>query len=158
MLMLEKLKDILYEFSDVLLAIIIILLLSTIITWKITDSLAYSKEKNFLFKQNSIHQKSEKHSKKSNATTSVKKTESNEKQKNIQNKPSAATVQVIIDSGTPGEDIAEILKRQNLIKDTHTFIARIEQRQLASKLKFGTFEIKTGSSLDEIINIITKQN
>lgn len=40
--MLERLKDMLYEISDILLALVIILVMSTVITWKITDSMAYS--------------------------------------------------------------------------------------------------------------------
>ena len=51
----EKLKDFLYEISDILFALIIIFLMSIVITWKITDSMAYSKNKNSLSNQTSIH-------------------------------------------------------------------------------------------------------
>ena len=66
-------------------------------------------------------------------------------------------ITVEIPSGTPGIGIAKILKEKSLIEDTSVFVSRVEERNLAIKLKSGTYKIDSKASLDDIINIITGQ-
>lgn len=187
--MFEKLKDLLYETSDILLALVIILLMSTVITWKVTDSLAYTREKGSIFTE--IEQQSDEDpSTKDNAvpdnqeiiaigstpeesgqTTVVDTQDDSPSEQNtpqiqpapepVQTAPSkpapaaSAVIRVEIPSGTSGAGIAKILKDKGLIDHTAKFVARVEELKLASKLKSDTFDIPSGTPLDDIIYIIT---
>ncbi|RKD22477.1 hypothetical protein SAMN02745883_00667 [Caminicella sporogenes DSM 14501] len=64
-------------------------------------------------------------------------------------------ITIKIPKGTTGYGIAKILKQNGLITDPNKFIKRVEELKLAPKLRFGTFTIKSNSSLDDIIYIIT---
>ncbi|QZY53634.1 hypothetical protein [Crassaminicella profunda] len=185
----ERIKDLLYEISDLLLAFAIILVMTTVITWKVTDSLAVTKETTATF--NNITQ-NEKVSDETNQTsseadanlpavdettnTSSEESTLPENEEQVEEIPEPSTavettvepspqpepqqveptiIKVNIPSGTPGIGIAKILKEKGLIEDTSIFIKRVEELKLASKLKSGTFDIQTGSSLDNIIYMIT---
>lgn len=172
--MLERWKDLFYEISDVLLALVIILMMSTVITWKVTDSLAYSKDKTSIAQEPIMNQEKESNP----IAANNKNTESDssnfvemqddmvedingggstdEQTPVISSQPSM--IHVEIPSGTPGMNIAKILKDRGLIDNTAKFVARIEERNLSSKLKSGSFDIESGTSLDRIINIITGAN
>lgn len=136
--MFEKFKDIVYEISDLLLALVIILVMSVVLTWKITDSLHYPKEKLPMLQESS---KAASTAPKNPTTPSEKKTE---------------TVTIHIPSGASVTDIAKILKDQGLIENTASFYTRVEALNLAVKLKFGTFKIPVGTDVDDIIYIITR--
>lgn len=154
----EKLKDFLYEISDILFALIIIFLMSIVITWKITDSMAYSKNKNSLSNQTSIHME---HSKSDSEKTDVSDAAEPEEEDDTENhstSQSSDLIEINIPSGIPAANIATILEENNLIQNANDFIARIEERQLANQLKFGTFQFEKESSLDEIIDILTGQH
>ncbi|SHJ06248.1 hypothetical protein SAMN02745975_01213 [Geosporobacter subterraneus DSM 17957] len=187
--MFEKLKDLLYETSDILLALVIILFMSTVITWKVTDSLAYTREKGSIFteiEQQSGEDQSTKgkdvpdnqeiiaisSTPEESGQTTVEDTqdasppEQNAPQtqpapgpeQTTPSKPAPATSAVIrveIPSGASGAGIAKILKDKGLIDNTAKFVARVEELKLASKLKSDTFDIPSGTPLDDIIYIIT---
>lgn len=63
-----------------------------------------------------------------------------------------------IPSGTFPGKIADILIDKALIEDKQTFLTRCIELKLDTKLKSGDFKIKTGTSLDDVIKIIAKQN
>ncbi|AOT72348.1 MltG/YceG/YrrL family protein [Geosporobacter ferrireducens] len=187
--MFEKLKDFLYETSDIILALVIILIMSTVITWKVTDSLAYNKEKGSIFTE--IEQQSNEQQpdesidaaddqdlviisstpeENSQAETETPPADSEQESTEGQaltdpppatteptnpTSPTAAVIRVEIPSGTSGSGIAKILKDKGLIDNTAKFIARVEELKLASKLKSDTFDIPSGTSLDDIIYTIT---
>lgn len=179
--MFERLKDVLYEISDVILALVIILLMTTVITWKITNSLTYptetiaaSSESSALSEntENSSVSSPEESTPTSTEEISTEDTHVNENaseeppkvEENVQIVPEETTdepeetqptvVTIEIPNGSPGIRIAKILKNNDLIDDTSKFIARVESLNMGPKLKSGTFNIKTGTSLDDIIYII----
>lgn len=61
-----------------------------------------------------------------------------------------------INSGDSGYKIDSKLFELGLIKEKNSFVNRIIELKLDSKLKIGEYKIKTGSSVDDIINILTK--
>ncbi|QEK11775.1 endolytic transglycosylase MltG [Crassaminicella thermophila] len=169
--MFEKMKDALYEISDILLAFVIILTMSTIITWKVTDSLAYSKENIAKVNVNSDSNEIkvveeptlpiiEEEADSSDSDEEVISKEEDIPSTSVDDKvpadpsPQPTIVHIQIPSGTPGIGIAKILKDKGLIENTTKFISRVEELKIASKLKSGTFDIKTNTSLDDIIYII----
>ncbi|MCT4607437.1 MAG: endolytic transglycosylase MltG [Marinisporobacter sp.] len=172
----EKIKDLLYEISDLLLAFAIILVMTTVITWKVTDSLAFTEQttvainettpisseldtnlpaleetKDTASKQTIVAEREEP----SPEVTTPLPVDEVTTQPEPQPAPQPTIMKVTIPSGSPGINIAKILKNEGLIEDTSIFIKRVEELKLASKLKSGTFHIQTGSSLDDIIYTIT---
>ncbi|MBB6214646.1 cytoskeletal protein RodZ [Anaerosolibacter carboniphilus] len=166
--MFEKFKDLLYEASDVLLAFAIILIMSTVITWKVSDSLAFSTDKltngPTVAEQepSSSDEKPLKEPSSKVAPDASQNTPSSESQTPSDLEtvvttvaPQPTAIQVDIPSGTPGSGIANILKQKGLIDNTAKFIARIQELKLEAKLKSGQFSVPSGSSLDDVIYIIT---
>ena len=187
--MFEKLKDVLYETSDVLLALVIILIMSSVITWKVTDSLAYTQEKGSIFAEIAQQTSEEKPEENDHVadtqevivissapeeqtqpdetvTPAISVQEQTTTQASSAPPPTkpeppkptptvAAIIRVDIPSGTSGSGIAKLLKDKGLIDNTAKFIARVEELKLSSKLKSDIFEIPSGTSLDDIIYIIT---
>lgn len=196
--MLEKLKDFFYETSDLLLALVILLIMSSVITWQVSDSMAFNKDESTdtpasveipasedseldeipaadideekpegddtsmdsnedLTEDMAITDENE-------GSQSVEAPETNEAEGEDPSPTEGDTIEtasndvtVTIPSGTSGAGIAKILKDNNLIQDTAAFISRIEELNLAAKLKSGTFTINSNTSLDDMIYIITGQ-
>ena len=69
-----------------------------------------------------------------------------------QNQKELPIVKITIPQNSKPKNVAEILGEMGLIKNEKEFIKKIENK----KINTGSFEIKIGSSVDEIINIITK--
>lgn len=163
--------------------------MSTVITWKVTDSLAYSRDRGTIFNEIE-HQSNVKTSDShesdddgavvvigseaeaapdteeiQNSEVKVQSTtpetqlptEPSTTGQEPQNPPPQTNVLVHfeIPSGSAGMKIAQILEDKGLIDNTAAFIGRIEELNLAAKLKSGTFEISQGTPLDDIIYIIT---
>ncbi|NLY85112.1 MAG: endolytic transglycosylase MltG [Tissierellia bacterium] len=64
------------------------------------------------------------------------------------------TVTVVIPPGSLPSKIASILEEHKLISSRAEFVQKTQELKLDTKLKSGTFEIKSNSSLEEIIRII----
>lgn len=72
------------------------------------------------------------------------------------NSTGVITVKVVIPPGSLPSKIASILEEHNLISSRAEFIQKTQELKLDTKLKSGTFEIKSNSSLEEIIRAIAK--
>ncbi len=70
---------------------------------------------------------------------------------------SGEMVSVTIPNGTPGIGIAQILVDHQLLPDTTAFVQAAEELELAVKLKSGTFQIPAGSSPEQMVRIIARQ-
>lgn len=79
--------------------------------------------------------------------------DNNENQNSQENQK---VVTVVIPPGSLPSKIASILEEHNLITDRLEFIRKTQEMKLDTKLKSGTFQIKTNSSLEEIIKTIAK--
>ncbi|MDK2919377.1 MAG: hypothetical protein PWQ37_2110 [Candidatus Petromonas sp.] len=162
--MIEKFKNFIYDCSDVLLALFIIIVMTGIISWKlsgiITVPLDYkSAAINTVEKEKDdttydVHDKLPSEQSYSNETYSQPPEQS--KEEIIQIVPiESKDIVVEIPKGTTGVGIAKILKDKGLIEAVGDFINRVEELGLAPKLRFGKFTIKSSSSIDEMIYIIT---
>ena len=85
-------------------------------------------------------------------------TETEETQPPVTEQPSAGTrVSVTIPNGTPGSGIARILVEHQLLSDPAPFIEAAESLNLSLSLKSGTFQIPVGVSAEEMVKIIAGQ-
>lgn len=66
------------------------------------------------------------------------------------------THHITIPSGSSSESIGELLESKNLISSSSDFVAKAEELNLSTKLRSGEYEIKSNSSLEDIIKSITK--
>ena len=63
-------------------------------------------------------------------------------------------ISITIPNGTPGIGIARILVEKQLLQDTTPFVEAAESLNLSLKLKSGTFQIPAGSTPEEMVHII----
>lgn len=175
----DKLKDMLYDLSDTLITLVIIVLIIGTVSWKISDSMTYS---NALAKAQppeiSMEEEAENSPPAGESPTNSTEPEdpASEVQPSVNTLPAEGTssnssdaqppaagtpvaggqkMTIEIKSGSTGYAIAKLLVEKGLVKDTQTFIQRVEALKLGSKLKAGTFEVTAGMPLDELIKVIT---
>ncbi len=138
----EKTKDFLYDSVDYLLMLLVIAIVAGIIGWRLDILFANDLPEN-VPKKDEIEASKEKETQQNKDSDSTKK--DNEE-----------TVKIVIPKGSSGEEIADILLEKNLIKDKKEFLETAEKTKLVTKLKPGEFEIKSNSSYEEILNILSK--
>lgn len=73
-----------------------------------------------------------------------------------ENIPESTVVKIVIPAGSLPSRIGSILEENNLISSRAEFVQKSQELKLDTKLKSGTFEINSNSSLEEIIRIIAK--
>lgn len=175
--MLEKLKDFFYDCSDTLLSIFIVLIMALVITWKLSGAMSIPIFANAndpsekIIAENpqdseiSISDNNQGEGDNGETNTNTSQEDSNQETSTSTPADSNTEVEVVhveskdikieIPKGTYGAGIAKILKENGLIENTSDFISRVEELKLAPKLRYGTFTIKSNSSVDDIIYIIT---
>jgi len=105
-------------------------------------------EKNAVNVDNNISQENENQE---NVTEPPAKPDNNVEVTEVESK----SIKVEIPKGSTGSGIATILLEKGLIASKDEFLDRVEEKGLVPKLRFGNFTIKTDSSVDQIISIIT---
>lgn len=66
-------------------------------------------------------------------------------------------VQISIPEGSLPSRIGSILEESGLISSSADFIEKSQEMKLDTKLRSGEYEIQTGSSMEEIVKIISRQ-
>ncbi|PAB60748.1 MltG/YceG/YrrL family protein [Anaeromicrobium sediminis] len=171
--MIDRLKDLLYEISDILVAVLIVILVSGVIVWQVTDTLAFSKEQadsitvekqpvTEVISNEPVEEPVEESVEEPSIIVEENNPSSNQaevipeepKEETPPPKPVSKDVKVTIPSGSPGIKIANILQEAGLIKDSNDFVKRSSELKMDSKLKSGTYTISTSNSIDDMIYII----
>jgi len=148
----EDVKDILHNYIDYIVMILIIGLVIFVITWRL-DGLfkpGNKKDTNDVNIEENIDNNSE-----NKDNDNIKDGDENKDTKDNSSKKTGK-VSFTIPSGSVSSKIGEILKENNLIKDIKEFEDKVYEMGLESKLKAGDFEIEQTATLEEIIKIITK--
>lgn len=174
--MLEKIKDIVYDVSDILLSLVIVALIFFVVSWKISDSLAFEIE---IPEKSGIAQAEEgdtdiidisevdDSSESSSETAGSDDTAGTPEEtpaSGTDAKPGGTQVELVgvtkeieIKSGSTGYSIGKLLAEAGLVPDSQTFINRVEELGLGAKLRSGTFTLSSDMSLDEVIYKISGQ-
>jgi len=171
--MLEKIKDFLYDISDIVISLAIIAVIFYAVSWKISDTL--DPELDASFAQNSATD-----------TTPIDETESDlieiipdetpvtdlplvetedttpspevTSPSDGTTKPASKPIDLkafIVDSGSSAYSIGQNLETQGFVEDSDVFVNRLIERGLDTKLFAGTFKISPSDELDVIIDILT---
>lgn len=167
----EKLKDFFYDAIDYILMGVIILAVVGIIGWRLDvlfdDSIKdapvgkeieSSKDKKIASRNNTSSNKSTAETKKdnNNSDAAAKKDNKKENDKNDDKSKKEEIVKVSIPKGSVSENVAEILKKDGLIKDEAEFMAKVKEMNLETELKYGEYEIAKPSSMEDIIKKLSK--
>jgi len=170
--MVEKIKDILFDLTDFVLVLVIVVVMISVISLKVTDSLSLNPfsiiAKNSIEHEITIDKQNNNDIELDNLDIkpNISSTDSNiEKPEEIliepdttldikKTIPEVVELKITIKSGSTGYDIAKLLMSNNLIDNTQIFISRVEELKLGAKLRSGTFTLNSSLPLDEIIFII----
>lgn len=67
---------------------------------------------------------------------------------------SGSEVQFVVEQGTPMKTIAKNLKKSGLIKYKGMFVRKVKSMDYENQLKYGTFDLNTGMSMKNIIEVL----
>jgi hypothetical protein len=155
--MMEKIKDYLYDISDILISLVLVAVIAISITYKITDAFTikiFNPEEEIVIpvseqipdnEETVIIDPEEPSSETETPSESVDPIEVGP----------ATKVSFEIKRGMTGYNIANLLLEKNLIDEVNDFIQRVEEMGLGSKLRSGTFNVPSTIPMDDLINIIS---
>lgn len=150
----EKIKDYLYDISDVLLSLLLIAVISISITYKITDAFTI---KIFNPISEPVIPVSEQIEIPEIETPPIEEdptqVEPEDTVDPIEVKP-ATKVKFEINSGLTGYHIAKLLLEKDLISDVNEFILKVEELGLGNKLRSGSFSVPSNIPMIDLIYII----
>ncbi|MEA3422499.1 MAG: hypothetical protein U9Q80_01620 [Bacillota bacterium] len=150
----EKIKDYLYDISDILLSLLLIAVITISITYKITDAFTI---KIFNPVSEPVIPVSEQIDVPEIETPIIEENpaeaEPEETVDPIEVKPSTK-VDFEINSGLTGYNIAKLLLEKDLISDVNEFIIKVEELGLGNKLRSGTFSVPSDIPMVDLIYII----
>lgn len=172
----KKLKDLIYDYNDIFVAILIVVLAGAIISWRISDIMAYPK---YLAEQ-SAGEISESIDV-SDIDLSLDDIEDiNDDPEDIVADPNSIPDQEVppaepeqntdeegnfitandasftVPAGVSGTKIAQLLYEANLVESTQQFNTAVAKKNAETKLMAGTFQIPAGSTVEDIIDILTR--
>jgi len=155
--MFEKIKDYLYDISDILLSLILIIVIAVSITYKITDAFTI---KIFNPTNEDVISLDDQFSNLDSDLISepidIDNPSDSEGNDLIEVEPSTM-VNFEINSGLTGYNIANLLFEKELITSVNSFIKRIEELNLGNKLRSGTYSVSSNIEMDDLIYIISGQ-
>jgi hypothetical protein len=156
--MLERIKDYLYDISDILISLVLVAVIAISITYKITDAFTI---KIFNPIDEEVLSVTEQFPEpETDDPVIVEPTDPSTTEpvteEPIDVKP-AEKVKFEITRGMTGYNIANVLLDSHLIDDVNTFIQRVEEMGLGSKLRSGTFNVSSNIPMDELIKVISGQ-
>lgn len=157
---LDKIKDILYDGTEYILMIAIIAVVAFIINWRLDGLFAMDVESSdneiIVDNESVVDEYNEYLENIEDEAPEEEKTEDNEKDNEKDAEEKGIIVNVTIPSGSLPNEIANILVSNGLVESKSEFIDKIVEMGVETKLKSGTFKIPKGSSIEEIVNIISK--
>lgn len=174
--MTEKIKDFLYDAMDYILILLIIVLVTGIIGWRLDILFAEDVDKipidityNDDGKTEDDTESNEKDNDEPNTENegdNISDTEDNQYDNDNETDSSDTTVSeqssekilvVEIPKGALPPTIADILEKEGLIDNKSNFLSKAVEMNLDTKLQSGEFRIKENTSLEAIIKIIARQ-
>ena len=175
----KKIKDLIYDYNDIFVAILILAAAAAIILWRVTDIMAYPE---YLADKEQAHAADVDFSDVDLTPTNID--DFNETPEDVntgaetepgqtepgQTEPAPAGEQtdapatpqtdsegnyrVEIPKGSSAGGIARILADQGIISSEDEFLDKVDEMGATMKMKYGSYKIPQGSTLEEIINIL----
>lgn len=184
--MLERLKDFLYDISDIAVSLLIIAVIFFSVSWKITDTLDFdisslgsdqttsqdlitedqtdtdqSDEENVIEIIPNVSEDSSDNS--SDASTDTTSENSGTDDQSTSSEGSETSSQPLVlntftvSQGQSGYAIGQSLADEGYVESADVFVSRLVERELDRKLFAGDFKLSTSDDLDTIIDVLTGQ-
>jgi len=168
----KRLKDLIYDYNDVFVAILIVMLAGAIIFWRINDIMAYPK---YIAMRTAGEAGDEINL--DNLDLSLTEVDDiNENPEDIVTDPvddqgdtqtdidiptnvefiTTKDVSFTVPAGVTGTKIAQLLYEEELIESTQVFMTAVVEKNVETKLMAGTFKIPAGSTVGDIVDILTR--
>ena len=173
----KKIKDLIYDYNDIFVALLIIAVAGAIILWRVTNIMAYpdylagkgqaqtgevdfsdvdltpTNVEDFNENPDEIDTQTPEGGESGEQTPAGETSQDGEAVTPVQ--PDAnGKITVEIPKGSSAGGIARILKEAGLIEDTDAFMETVEKLGATMKMKYGTYKIPQGSTAEEIIDIL----
>ena len=173
----KKLNDIIYNLNDVLVAIVIVIVAGFVITWRVDKIMNYSsivggdeQEISQDIDFTDIDLTTGDEDPNTEVVSGGETGEGGENQNLGENttggqdepfiKPDGATVnsdtKFTVPSGASSDKIANLLQEKGLVSDSKLFLREVSAQGVETKLKAGDFTIPAGSSMSDIVKILSK--
>ena len=147
----EKLKDILYDGTDYIIMVVVILIMVLVIHWRL-DGL-FDKSTTQIDANDQVETINKDNSEENANQDGDVSTEEDEKEPIEEEN----FVKINIPNDALPGKIGEILVESGLIEDKQKFVDKTVEMNADTKLRSGEFEIPKNSTLEEIINILVKK-
>lgn len=149
---LEKLKDIIYDSIDYIMIAVIIAVVALVINWRLdglfatdTSDVVDEPSSNTIDIEDIVSEDDE---------DDVDEEKTGENEQDEQNPD--VVIKVNIPAGSLPNDIGDILMSHELVDSRTEFINKAIELNLDTRLKSGDFNIPSNSSLEEMLDILTK--
>ena len=174
----KKIKDLIYDYNDIFVALLIIAVAGAIIFWRVTNIMAYpdylagkeqtqTGEVDFSEVDLTPTEVEDFNENPEDISTETPGEEGQSGEQTPAENPSGESggvtpvqpdangkITVEIPKGSSAGGIAKILKQAGLIEDTDAFMETVEKLGATMKMKYGTYKIPQGSTAEEIIDIL----
>lgn len=168
----EKIKDFLYDISDFVFSLLIILIIFLVVSWKLTDTMQVQWFSTLGKDAATVDFNEDTTPNLDNIgdqtdTTVEETTDVSETETTPEDPPEETSDDTIIEvkdvdfeiaPGSPGFKIATNLEAQGLISSVDDFIQKLDELNLGNRLRAGTFKLNTGMTVEEIIKTLAGQN
>jgi len=178
----KKLRDFIYNFNDIFVALLIIIVAAGVIFWRVNAIMDYSgyvasrSEEKPVEQDTSIEGIDLNEIEVGDFNTNPEDANSDTLETEVTVQPDQQPVQqpaeepvqqptvveapkevsFTVPNGSSAGKIADLLIQAGFVEDKAAFIAKLKELKADTKLKAGTFTITTGSTMEEIITILTK--
>lgn len=168
----EWLKDILYDSIDYIIMIGIIGIVVFIIGWRLdllfaNDALDFPIQNEIVVDNNSNEDIEPTLNDQENGQVIEENNEVEPEDKVVENVPEEVKdpidktennkiIKIVIPAGSLPSKIGSILESNNLVSSRNEFVQKSQELKLDTKLKSGEYNIASGSTIEEILKIITK--
>ena len=181
----KKIKDFIYDFNDVLVALLLVAAAGLVIFWRVQVVMAYPKAFaasqqetsggiDIDFSEIDLHEDEVIYIPEpgvdpaENQTGDETDPSGENTEQTEENQPSGETVpeknpekavsyiQIEVKSGMSWNTVGKALEESGLVSSAKEFSARVNERKVGSRLQIGKFELNTSMTLDEVIDKLIK--
>lgn len=179
--MLEKLKDLFYDKNDIIVALCLVVIGAFIISTQVDSIMSYPEQLADQLQQEQLQQEQQGSAAKPDGDVTATETpdpqipevqeppvtapdpvtppvqEPEPQTPPVSNEFRTAVDRTIeIPSGAYSQKIAQILSEAGVVPSQDAFLKAVSDGGLETKLKAGTFKIPAGSTLDDVVKIVTR--
>jgi len=157
----DKLKDIIYDYTDMILSILVVLAIVFIIGTNFTffdqnlSSFVGSSDNGNPSDNQSLSPVDEDNE---GDTLDNTKDESNKEEENTEPSEESETVTIEIPQGASASQIGDILETHGLVDNSSEFVESTENLNVSHRLRPGTFNIPREATLREMIQILIQSS